>query len=171
MMRPEYDQLVREATFIRNYKKAWELAPYAPTFVTVDAVVIQSGHVLLVRRRAEPGRGLFAMPGGFVDPGERVAQSVVRELREETKIKLPESLLVGKANDQHPIVYDAPNRSLRGRTITHVFLFELPPGPLPKVKGSDDADKAKWVPLNVFAAMEDQMFEDHYHIINDMLGN
>jgi bifunctional NMN adenylyltransferase/nudix hydrolase len=167
-LRPEFEQLVREHTFIETYKKAWEVAPYAPTFVTVDAVVIQSGHVLLVRRRAEPGRGLFAMPGGFVDPVERIRDAVIRELREETKIKVPGPVLAGSVKAQD--VYDHPSRSLRGRTITHAFLIELPAGPLPKVKGSDDADKAKWVPLSVFKTMEDQMFEDHFHIINDMIG-
>jgi bifunctional NMN adenylyltransferase/nudix hydrolase len=165
---PEYEQLQREYAFIQAYKQAWKPAPYAPTFVTVDAVVIQSGHILLVRRRAEPGRGLWALPGGFLDPNERIEQAVVRELREETKIKVPAPVLAGsvKARD----VYDHPSRSLRGRTITHASLIELPAGPLPKVKGSDDADKARWVPLSTFSSMEDQMFEDHYHIINDMLG-
>lgn len=169
-MTPEFEQLKREYAFVEAYKKAWESAPYAPTFVTVDAVVIQSGHILLVRRRAEPGRGLWALPGGFLDPGERIKRAVVRELREETKVKLPEGLLQGKADDQEPRIYDHPSRSLRGRTITNAFLFELPAGPLPKVKGSDDADKAKWIPLSTFKNMEDQMFEDHYHIINDMIG-
>jgi len=165
---PEFEQLTREYTFINTYKQAWEGAPYAPTFVTVDAVVIQSGHILLVRRRAEPGRGLWALPGGFLDPAERIRQAVVRELREETKIKVPGPVLSGSIKAQD--VYDHPSRSLRGRTITHAFLIELPPGPLPKVKGSDDADKARWVPLSTFKSMEDQLFEDHFHIINDMIG-
>lgn len=169
MMREQYDQLCREFDFIETYKKSWEAAPYPPTFVTVDAIIVQSGHVLLVRRRAEPGRGTYAMPGGFIGEEERIENAMLRELREETKLKVPEPVLRGsiKANK----VYDHPKRSLRGRTITHAFLIELPPGPLPKVKGSDDADKAKWVPLGVFERMEDQMFEDHYAIVSDLLGH
>ena len=54
---PAFAQLVTEYHFIEKYKAAWEDAPYAPTFVTTDAVVVHSGHVLLVRRRAEPGKG------------------------------------------------------------------------------------------------------------------
>ena len=165
---PEFEQLVREYHFIEAYKKAWEAAPYTPTFVTVDAVVIQSGHILLVRRRAEPGKGLWAIVGGFVDPKEKIEDAAIRELREETKIKVPSPVLRGNIKARE--VYDHPGRSLRGRTITHAFLIELPAGPLPKVKGSDDAEKARWVPLSTLNNMEDQMFEDHYGIIQDLLG-
>lgn len=168
MLRPEYEQLVNEYAFIKKYKQAWNVAPYAPTFVTVDTVVVQSGHVLLIRRRAEPGKKLFAIPGGFVNQKERLIDAAIRELREETKLKVPDPVLRGSIKGT--FIADDPGRSLRGRTITHAFFIELPPGELPKVKGSDDADKAKWVPLNVFSKMEDQMFEDHYHIINHFLG-
>lgn len=163
-----YEKLCNEYAFIKKYKKAWENAPYDPVFVTVDAIVVQSGHILLVRRRAEPGKGLYAMPGGFLGHDEKIIDSMIRELREETKIKVPEPVLRGSIKAKE--VYDKPDRSLRGRTITHAFLIELQPGDLPKVKGSDDAEKAKWVPISVFEKMEDQMFEDHYHIIKDMLG-
>lgn len=168
MLRPEYDQLVREYEFIAKYKSAWDAAPYPPTFVTVDAVVIQSGHVLLVRRRAEPGKGLFAIPGGFVNQNESLVDAAIRELREETKIKVPSPVLSGSI--KATFVADAPSRSLRGRTISHVYGIELQPGPLPKVKGSDDAEKATWVPLNVFDKLEDQMFEDHFHLVRKILG-
>lgn len=56
---PSYAQLVAEYRFIEQYRAAWKDAPYPPTFVTTDAVVVHSGHVLLVRRRAEPGKGLW----------------------------------------------------------------------------------------------------------------
>lgn len=166
-LRPEYEQLVREYEFIQAYKKQWEKVPYAVQFQTADAVVIQSGHILLVKRRSEPGKGLWALPGGFVNPGERVKDAAIRELREETRLKVPEPVLRGsiKANE----LYDHPERSLRGRTITNAYLIELAHGDLPPVKGSDDAEKAKWVPLGVFQTMEDQLFEDHFHIVNDLL--
>jgi len=136
----------------------------------VDAVVVQSGHILLVRRRAEPGKGLWALPGGHVGD-DRVIDAVIRELREETKLKVPEGVLRGKAQiTRNQQVFDDPGRSLRGRTITHAFYLELEPGPLPKVRGSDDADKAKWVPLSTFSQMEPQLFEDHFHIANYFLG-
>ncbi len=163
-----YEYLSGEYSFYEEYKAAWSNAPYAPTFVTVDAVVIQSGHVLLVRRRAYPGKGLWALPGGFLNQNEQIIEGVIRELREETKLKVPAPVLKGSIKDS--AVFDHPNRSLRGRTITHAHLIELNPGPLPPVKGSDDADKAKWFPLEEVLGMEGQLFEDHYSIINYFVG-
>ncbi|MDO5650466.1 MAG: adenylyltransferase/cytidyltransferase family protein, partial [Gallicola sp.] len=55
---------------IRKYKESWKSAPYPPTFVTVDAVVVCSGHILLVERGASPGKGLTALPGGFINQNE-----------------------------------------------------------------------------------------------------
>ncbi len=167
-MRNEYEQLVREYKFLLKYWEAWSGLPHPVQFITVDAVVVQSGHILLVRRRAEPGRGLWALPGGFLNPNERIETAVIRELYEETRIDCPKPVLLGSIRDRQ--VYDHPNRSLRGRTVTHANLIELRPGPLHKVKGDDDAEKARWVPLGVFQNMEEVLFEDHFHIVNDMVG-
>ncbi len=162
-----YQQVRDEIQFITRYQQAWAAAPYAPTFVTVDAVVVQSGHVLLIERRANPGKGLWALPGGFLDPGERLLDACIRELREETKLKVPTTVLKGSVKRQS--VYDDPHRSARGRTITHGVYIELEPNSaLPKVKGSDDAKHARWIPLSELDPMH--MFEDHYFIIQDMLG-
>ena len=164
---PEYKQICDEYEFVAKYKASWANAPYEPIFVTVDAIVVQGGHVLLVRRKANPGKGLWAMPGGFLNPEERIKNAVIRELREETKIKVPDPVLRGSimAND----VFDDPNRSARGRTITHAFLFKLKDDlTLPVVKGADDAEKAKWVPISKIK--RDEMFEDHYDILHNMLA-
>ncbi|GKX57346.1 ADP-ribose pyrophosphatase [Leminorella grimontii] len=162
-----YGQIHDEITFIKKYREAWKAAPYPPVFVTVDAVVIQSGHILLIERRASPGKGLWALPGGFVDQGERLLEACLRELREETKLKVPAPVLKGSIRQQG--VYDAPYRSARGRTITHAFYIELAPDTaLPKVKGGDDAKAARWVPLSELDPQV--MFEDHYFIIQHMLG-
>lgn len=163
---PEYALLKREYNVITQYKKAWEAAPYPPTFVTVDAIVVQSGHVLLIERDAAPGEGLHAAPGGFLNQDEWIEDGMIRELREETKLKVPAPVLRGSI--KHRGVFDRPDRSLRGRTITHAFLIELPPGPLPEVKGADDARKAFWLPISELD--ESKMFEDHFHMIQDMLG-
>jgi bifunctional NMN adenylyltransferase/nudix hydrolase len=163
----DYKNLASEAAFITQYKKAWSVAPYTPTFVTTDAVVVQSGHILLVERKARPGKGLFALPGGFVDQQETVIAACIRELREETRLKVPEPVLYGSLKGQR--VFDDPYRSARGRTITHAFMFELKPElSLPKVKGGDDAKSAFWLPLS--ALQPEQLFEDHFHIIRAMTG-
>jgi len=165
----DFEQLQEEWDYIEDYKKSWKSAPYDPTFTTVDAVVEQSGHILLIQRGRFPGKGLWAMPGGFLDPCERIKDGAIRELREETKLKVPEKVLRGSITHQE--VFDDVNRSLRGRTITHTFLFQLDnASSLPKVKGNDDAADAKWVSLAEFEKMQSVMFEDHYSIIKNMLS-
>lgn len=162
----DYKAIVDEYEFVSKYKASWATAPYAPIFVTTDAIIVQSGHVLLVRRRAVPGKGLWAMPGGFLNQNERIEDAVFRELVEETGIKVPEKVLRG--NIRAKDVFDDPNRSSRGRTITHAFLVVLPNGPLPRVKGQDDADKAKWVPISELS--RESFFEDHYDILINLLS-
>jgi bifunctional NMN adenylyltransferase/nudix hydrolase len=89
----------------------------------------------------------------------------IRELKEETKIKVPVPVLKGSIKESK--TFDAPNRSTRGRTITQAFYIDLGfDEKLPKVKGSDDAEKAFWVPLNEVVAQRDKFFEDHFHIIS-----
>lgn len=161
----QYKKLAAEYDYIQKYKKSWEAAPYAPTFVTVDAVVFQSGHVLVIRRRAEPGKGLMALPGGFLNQDERIVDGMIRELREETKVKVPDPVLKGSIKGWFPA--DDPNRSARGRTISHVACIRLAPGPLPRVKGSDDAEKAFWLPLKDLKCQD--FFEDHWFLIQRML--
>jgi len=156
-----------EQTFVADYKAGWANTPYVPTFVTVDAVVVQSGHVLLVTRKAFPGKGLLALPGGFIHQDERLEEAMLRELREETRLKVPAPVLKGHIKRQQ--VFDSPYRSTRGRTITHAFYIELPPDTsLPKVRGGDDAKHAQWVPLGNLDPRE--IYEDHYDIIQEMVG-
>lgn len=160
----KFKDLKVDYDYLREYRMSWEGAPFPPTFVTVDAVVIKSGHVLTVRRRGNPGKGLIALPGGFLNQNERILDGMLRELREETVIKMTKEELEKSIKDSR--VFDHPDRSLRGRTITHAFLINLGAGPLPQVKGSDDADKAWWMPLSETHDREDEFFEDHYHIIS-----
>lgn len=162
----DYRDVVAEREFIENYKKQYASYPYPPTFVTVDSIVLCSGNVLLVERRGFPGKGLLALPGGFLAQDELIIDGAIRELREETRIKVPAAVLKGSVKSAK--VFDHPNRSQRGRTITHCFLIELSDRELPKVKGSDDAAFAKWYPLGEVDS--EKMFEDHYQIIKDMVG-
>lgn len=157
--------LFDEYNYRLGYKAAWKTAPFAPTFTTVDALVVKSGHILLVERGRNPGKGLFALPGGFLNPGEYIKDGIIRELKEETKLKVSKEELE-MLRDQNPItVFDHPKRSKRGRTITHVGLIDLGNGPLPEVKAADDAKKAMWVPLSKVYQMSNCVFEDHIDII------
>lgn len=156
-------EMAQEQEWLDNYKQSVQKYPRIEH--TVDAVVIQSGHVLLITRDAKPGEGMLAMPGGFLNPSERLEDGMIRELREETKLKVPDPVLRGNIKAAH--TYDDPHRSGRGRIITNAYLIKLPDGPLPKVKGSDDARSAHWVKLNELRA--DMLFEDHFFIIQDLI--
>ena len=160
-------QLRSELQFVRDYKKQWEVSPYPVKHATVDAVVEQSGHILLVKRKAEPGKGLWALPGGHLNEFEKQLDGAIRELREETKIKVPEAVLRGSIRDHE--TFDDPYRSTLGRVITKAYHFKLADDvTLPKVKGADDAEKAKWVPISELR--EEDFFDDHYFIIQYFLG-
>ena len=171
MMTGEFRRVCAEAKWVQEYKASWSIAPFPPTFVTVDNVVVQSGHILLIKRGGHPGKGLWALPGGFVDHDQTLLENAIRELKEETRLAdqhgpYPMGKLKGFLSGQG--VFDDPNRSARGYTLTHAFLFRLPPAKsLMSVVGSDDAVEAKWIPIGDLNPTE--CFEDHYFIINKML--
>jgi bifunctional NMN adenylyltransferase/nudix hydrolase len=169
--------LRNESGFCVNYKVEHEFLgrvdpetgarkpkPYTANHSTTDAIVIQSGHVLLIRRRKNPGLGKWALPGGFLDPNERTRDGVIRELREETKLQMAANVL--RLAFRHKVVFSDPYRSKRGRIITHAYLYLLNDRttlPLVDPNGGDDADRAEWVPLGEVDPLT--MYEDHYHIL------
>jgi bifunctional NMN adenylyltransferase/nudix hydrolase len=165
-----YEEMVAEHKFYRDYHKSWASAPFVPVFQTTDAVVVQGGHILLIQRGYSPGKGLWALPGGFINPKERLVDCVIRELIEETKIKVPEIVL--RKGITYNEVFDHPDRDLRGRTITMAYLIELDggDGTLPRVKGSDDAKKAQWFKLSEVREMGQVLYGDHQHIIDTMVA-
>ena len=163
---PDYRLICEEYEFVARYRQSWAAAPYPVNLVCVDAVVIKAGHVLMIKRGAFPGKGQMALPGGYLNVNERAVDGMIRELREETGLKVPDKVLRGRimAHD----VFDDPNRSARGRVITIAYLIDLGTGPLDKVKGSDDAVNAKWIPLSNVRRSE--TFEDHIDIIEFLIG-
>ena len=136
--------------------------------VTVDALLRCQGQVLLIRRGHAPGKGLWALPGGFVEPNDTLWQSCLRELAEETHCPLPEERLRAALRGQQ--VFDHPQRSQRGRVITQAYFIDLSDDTLPPVRGGDDAAHAEWVPQERLAGMEDQFHDDHWHILDQFLG-
>ncbi len=175
-----YLTLVADARYNRQMKDLWSGAPYPPVFVTVDAVVMQAGKVLMIRRGGYPGNGQLALPGGFIEQDERVEDGIFRELIEETGLKVPMHIL--KRSLKAVRYFDNPWRSSRGRTITFAGLIHLTPEPaagetdikkikaaiaLPRVKGQDDALKAFWIDID--DVRRDECFEDHYTILHTLI--
>ncbi len=102
--------------------------------VAADALVIEGGKVLLMKREFEPFRGKWAIPGGFLEEGESVEECCVREAKEETGLDVEVEGLLG--------VFSNPARDPRG-TIGIVFLCRKIGG---EVGGSEEGE-AKWFSL------------------------
>ncbi len=164
----ESASLQQEQQFLDEYRASWSAAPYPPFLVTADALVTCNRHVLLIERGGMPGRGLWALPGGFVNRDETLAAAGLRELIEETGLDAgaPETDLQATCIARR--VFDEPTRSARGRTITQVSHFALAGTELPVLQAADDARAAFWVPLA--GLPPERMFEDHYFILRAMLG-
>lgn len=126
---------------------------YRAPSLTVDAVIYDAGRgAVLVKRKNEPLG--WALPGGFVDYGERVEQAAVREALEETGLAVTLTGLLG--------VYSDPARDARGHTVSAVFtaVAENPED----IAGNDDAEDARFFSLDALPA--DIVF-DHRAILDD----
>lgn len=163
-----FHALQEEWEILKNYHKSWECAPYPPVFVTVDALVQCQEKILLVERGQAPGKGLLALPGGFLEQRDTMWQSCLRELQEETCIEIPEEQW--RASLKQTQLFDHPDRSLRGRVITQVFHFDLGDKTLPPVHGSDDAKEAHWFDIARIREEPERFFDDHFHILEKLLG-
>ena len=153
-----YRRVAAEARYVEDYKQAWAAAPYPPIFVTVDALVLCREHVLVVRRGGQPGHGLLALPGGFLNPDEKLHAACLRELEEETGLQLTPDAISAV------FTADKPDRSAIGRVITQLHIIRLDGEP-PAVKGMDDAAAAFWLPLTELRRA--QFHDDHYYLIRD----
>ncbi len=89
------------------------MRPVTP-LLTVDALIIYEGKIVLIRRKNPPYQGQYALPGGFVEVGETVEEAVVREAKEETGLDINLQKLLG--------VYSEPERDPRGHTVSVCFL-------------------------------------------------
>jgi 8-oxo-dGTP diphosphatase len=132
--------------------------------LTVDFVVLAAGappRLLLVERANDPFAGRWALPGGFVEEGERVLGAALRELAEETGLELEHAR--GRADPELLGVYDTPGRDPRGATVSVVYsaLVDAPAD----VRGADDARDARWFMVD---ALPELAF-DHATIVADAL--
>jgi len=166
----EFERLRDEFNFVTKYRAQWEESPHPPMFITTDAVVVQAGHVLVIKRKLNPGKGMYALPGGFIRQDEAIENSALRELQEETKILYPKDKLQSALRETK--VFDHPYRDPRGRFVTHGHYFRIDElGPLPRVEGGDDAEEARWMPLSDLSFHEENFYSDHIHIINYFVNN
>lgn len=160
--RPHWAEPLRlELIYLNNYWQRTQTGKYPIIFQTVDNVCYYKGNILLVRRKSQPGAGLWALPGGFLNAEESCRDGAMRELLEETGLRVRPEWFISRDT------FDHPKRSIRGRTITNAFLWKIPDTrQVPQITAGSDAAKAKWFPLaTVIEQMPEQIFEDHLDII------
>ena len=137
----------------------WNFMPHTYEYprpaLTTDALIVAQKEnqyfILLIERKFDPFKGLFALPGGFVNMDEELETACARELFEETGISVP------ALKQFH--TYGAVDRDPRGRTVSVVFWSILDELVVP-IAG-DDAAIAKWIPLNSLPPLA----FDHQNII------
>lgn len=164
-------EVVEDWKYFQNEQKLFQDYPFPETlsFSCADALVECSGHVLLIQRARAPGRGTWALPGGFKNRSETFLDCAVRELQEETNIRVPEKVLRGSYVSQH--LFDDPTRGCGIPRVTLCVHFKVQPnvdGSLPRANGADDAMECGWFPIReVMSNMK--LFDDHLSIISSML--
>ena len=131
---------------------------YPRPAVTADCIVITKEtepKVLLIQRGNQPFKGAWAFPGGFMNMDETTEQCAIRELEEETGLRLSKILQIG--------AYSKVDRDPRGRTITVAYLAVIDTPVV--VTGQDDAAKAEWWSLSNLP----HLAFDHYDIMQDAI--
>ena len=122
--------------------------------VAVDVLIRKDDGYVFIKRKNEPYRGCWAIPGGLVEYGETVEQAAEREAKEETGLDVKLIRLVG--------VYSDPTRDPRGHCISIAYLAEAVSGEL---RAATDAKKAK-----IFKRKPDNLAFDHSKIFEDAIG-
>lgn len=125
--------------------------PETPKLVVDIVIPVDNGKIVLIKRANGPFEGAWALPGGFVEPGETVEEAAVREAAEETGLQIELESLIG--------VYSDPKRDPRGHNVSVAFLAHPVTGDV--VPATDAAEAAALNPH------EHQLAFDHAAIISD----
>jgi bifunctional NMN adenylyltransferase/nudix hydrolase len=158
--------------FYQKEKQLFKDYPFPETlnFNCSDAILECQGHVLLIQRKFSPGKDAWALPGGFRNQQETFLDCAIRELIEETNIRVPEKVLRGSIVKTE--LFDDPTRSFGIPRNTMAVYMRINPNPdfsLPRANGADDAALCKWVPLTD-ALNTIEMYDDHKDILSKVTG-
>lgn len=121
-------------------------------FLTVDIIIEVREGLVLIKRKNEPYRREWAIPGGFVERGETVEEAARREAKEETGLDVKLKELIG--------VYSDPERDPRGHTVSICFTADKDGGRLRASSDAADVRVFKDVPWNNLAFDHDRILKD-----------
>ena len=166
------DTVQDDYAFYQKEKQLFAGYPFPETlnFNCADAILECQGHILLIQRKFAPGRGAWALPGGFRNQRETFLDCAIRELMEETNVRVPEKVLRGSIVKTE--LFDDPSRSFGIPRNTMAVYMRINPNPdfsLPRANGADDAALCKWVPLTD-ALNNIEMYDDHKDIVSKVTG-
>jgi 8-oxo-dGTP diphosphatase len=123
--------------------------------ITVDAIIERDDKILLIKRKNEPFRGEWALPGGFVEYGESAEDAIIRESKEETNLDIAIKALLG--------VYSKPGRDPRGHVISICYVAAAKGE---EKGGTDASDATFFTPAEIKKL---KLAFDHEDIISDYL--
>jgi len=124
-------------------KDKWpKIADLTSDVILIRTSVNKEDNVLLIKRKNNPYKEMWALPGGFLEMSETFKDAAYRELEEETGLKS------GVANLRFLCILDAVDRDPRGRTIDAVFMGSISEDQVIDVKAGDDAAEARWFSMD-----------------------
>lgn len=130
------------------------MSDYRNPALTVDIIIEDNNQIVLIKRKNNPYKGIWALPGGFVDYGEKVEDAARREAYEETSLNVELTELVG--------VYSDFNRDPRGHTVSITYKAKIHSG---TIKAADDATEAKYIHVDELSNMT--LAFDHQKMLKD----
>jgi bifunctional NMN adenylyltransferase/nudix hydrolase len=158
--------------YFQEEKVKFSTFPYPETlnFCCGDVVLECAGHILLIKRKSAPGRNTWALPGGHKENNETYFDCAIRELFEETNVRIPEKVIRGSVVKTQ--LFDSPTRGCgipRNTLAVHIKVNLDPDGNFPRKVASSDAKECEWVSISDIMNNY-ELFDDHMAIISTLCG-
>lgn len=131
-------------------------------------LVLCGNYILLTKRKSQPGRNLFSLPGGTLNENEEKKHGAHRYLKEQTNIQLAKEKLDYFFTLEEDFNYPQRNPIYRSRT--RVFFYQMHFAPCPNIHPGGEAKEVHWIMLDNLPLLENQFYSDHYQILQILLG-
>jgi 8-oxo-dGTP diphosphatase len=109
--------------------------------VGIGVVIVKDGKIVLIKRGNEPGKGKWSIPGGIVELGEHIQQTVIREAKEETCLDVTDPRIVDVVDT---VEVDADGK-IKYHYVIVDFVVKVIGG---EIAAASDAEELRWVPFS-----------------------